>query len=88
MQGNFKEPEKYVIQTWRNIFHNDAAHHYSYRGTGRDKRAIKDYIFTDIFKGMWTVINKYYFNNMSYIPPISLQRYFYNAFITWMRNFS
>ncbi|XP_011196354.2 uncharacterized protein LOC105221245 [Zeugodacus cucurbitae] len=50
MQGNFKEPEKYVIQTWRNIFHNDAAHHYSYRGTGRDKRAIKDYIFTDIFK--------------------------------------
>lgn len=50
MQGNFKEPEKYIIQTWRNIFHNDAAHHYSYRGTGRDKRAIKDYIFTDVFK--------------------------------------
>ncbi|XP_054737516.1 uncharacterized protein LOC129243992 [Anastrepha obliqua] len=50
MQGNYKEPEKYITQTWRNIFHNDAAHHYSYRGTGRDKRAIKDYIFTDIFK--------------------------------------
>ncbi|XP_017487104.1 PREDICTED: uncharacterized protein LOC108375485 [Rhagoletis zephyria] len=50
MQGSCKEPEKYILQTWRNIFHNDAAHHYSYRGTGRDKRAIKDYIFTDIFK--------------------------------------
>ncbi|CAD7014044.1 uncharacterized protein LOC101459902 [Ceratitis capitata] len=50
MQSNFKEPEKYIIQTWRNIFHNDAAQHYSFRGTGRNKRAIKDYIFTDIFK--------------------------------------
>lgn len=78
MQGSCKEPEKYILQTWRNIFHNDAAHRYSYRGTGREKRAIKDYIFTDIFKGkrgfrryIHTIVS----NNL--LAEIFLQRFYH-----------
>ncbi|XP_067631363.1 uncharacterized protein [Eurosta solidaginis] len=51
LQGHFDEPDKYIKHIWRSIFKNEAAQCYSYRGNGRcKKRAIKSYIFTDIFR--------------------------------------
>ncbi|XP_011202194.1 uncharacterized protein LOC105225438 [Bactrocera dorsalis] len=51
LQGHFDEPDKYIKHIWRSIFKNEAAECYSYRGNGRcKKRAIKNYIFTDIFR--------------------------------------
>ncbi|XP_017487101.1 PREDICTED: uncharacterized protein LOC108375483 [Rhagoletis zephyria] len=51
LQGHFDEPDKYIKHIWRSVFKNDAAENYSYRGNGRcKKRAIKNYIFTDIFR--------------------------------------
>ncbi|XP_054737514.1 uncharacterized protein LOC129243991 [Anastrepha obliqua] len=51
LQGLFDEPDKYIKHIWRSVFKNEAAENYSYRGNGRcKKRAIKNYIFTDIFR--------------------------------------
>ncbi|CAD7014039.1 unnamed protein product [Ceratitis capitata] len=51
LQGHHDEPDKYIRHIWRSIFKNEAAENYSYKGMGRCKRpAIKNYIFTDIFR--------------------------------------
>ncbi|XP_067631359.1 uncharacterized protein [Eurosta solidaginis] len=50
MQGNYNDPDKYIRQTWRNLFHKDAGYHFSYKHIGHNKIAIRDFIFTDIFK--------------------------------------